>query len=281
MLDYHVHPNFSIDAKGSVDEFCDAAVGKGLRHICFTTHVDTDPFRNDGVVRVGKDEIPTTKNTWLGPYVETINEAAQIYQEKGLEVRLGVEVDYYSGFESNLPQEFHTFDWDYVLGATHLLEHKALSLEDEATGIFSKYKVDELGELYYGKLVDCIKSGFFDAIAHIDIYRRYGELFYGEEVRTLWKQYVSEIASAMYKANVGFEINTSSFRTGLDDTMPTKEFIQCLHDEGVEIVIVGSDAHSPEYVGYRIDAALRILRDCGFEAVTIFRQREPFQIQVI
>ncbi|MGM0687635.1 MAG: hypothetical protein ACQET3_11745, partial [Promethearchaeati archaeon] len=124
------------------------------------------------------------------------------------------------------------------------------------------------------------RSGFFDAIAHIDIYRRYGERFYGEEVRTLWKQYVSEIASTMYKANVGFEINTSSFRTGLDDTMPTKEFIQCLHDEGVEIVIVGSDAHLPQHVGYEIHKALKILRESGYETVSIFRRRRPVAIEL-
>ena len=41
--DYHVHPDFSFDAKGTIDEFCETAIKKGLTEICFTTHYDTDP----------------------------------------------------------------------------------------------------------------------------------------------------------------------------------------------------------------------------------------------
>ena len=41
--DYHVHPDFSIDAKGSLREYCDRAIELGLSEIIFTTHVDSSP----------------------------------------------------------------------------------------------------------------------------------------------------------------------------------------------------------------------------------------------
>jgi len=54
LVDYHVHPDYSLDATGSVQEHCRRAVELGLAEICFTTHFDADPAfaREDGWVRV-------------------------------------------------------------------------------------------------------------------------------------------------------------------------------------------------------------------------------------
>jgi len=280
MLDYHIHPNFSIDAEGTVESFCEAAIEKELQIICFTTHVDTDPVRKDGVVRVENNEIPTTDSAWLRPYATAIRDVARFYEDRELEVRLGVEVDYYPGFQENLPKGFDEVDWDYVLGAVHLLEHKAISLEDEADILFQRYSLDELADLYYRTLVECAESGFFDVIAHIDIYRRYGGDFYDEEIGSIWKSHISELAKAMCNQDIGFEVNTSPFRTGLTETMPTRDMIECLHKEGVDIVTVGSDAHSPQHVGHEISTAFDILKDIGYEEVKIFRKRKPIGIAI-
>lgn len=280
MLDYHIHPNFSIDAEGTVESFCEAAIEKGLRHICFTTHVDTDPYRKEGMVKVGEKKIPTTEDTWIQPYVAAIRDAARSYEHRDLEVCLGVEVDYYPGFHGHLPKSFFRVDWDYVLGAVHLLEHKAISLEEEAVDLFQNHSINELANVYYRTLVKCIESGYFDAVAHIDIYRRYGGNFYDEDIRSIWKNHVSELANAMRNEGVGFEINTSSLRTGLSETMPVRDMVAHLHEEGIDIVTVGSDAHTPRHVGYEVFTALEMLKEIGYEEVTLFRKRKPVGIEI-
>ena len=52
LTDAHVHPDFSIDAKGTVTEYCDRALEIGLSEIIFATHVDTDPLFPDENVMV-------------------------------------------------------------------------------------------------------------------------------------------------------------------------------------------------------------------------------------
>jgi histidinol-phosphatase (PHP family) len=41
MFDYHIHPNYSIDAEGEVEDFCKAALNAGLKEIAFTESLRT------------------------------------------------------------------------------------------------------------------------------------------------------------------------------------------------------------------------------------------------
>ena len=99
MYDYHIHPDFSFDAEGSIEEFCECALEKGLREICFTTHLDSDSKRNDCFVRVDGKKVSVFENIWLIEYEKRIMEAKEKYGTKGLNVLLGVEVDYFEGVE--------------------------------------------------------------------------------------------------------------------------------------------------------------------------------------
>ena len=47
LSDYHVHPDCSLDATGTIDQYCQRALEMGLEEICFTTHYDMDPVRRD------------------------------------------------------------------------------------------------------------------------------------------------------------------------------------------------------------------------------------------
>ena len=52
--DFHCHCDFSVDAVGSVDDYCRAALKRGLAEICFTTHYDTNYAINysDNYIRI-------------------------------------------------------------------------------------------------------------------------------------------------------------------------------------------------------------------------------------
>ena len=281
MIDYHIHPNYSIDAEGSIDEFCKVALEREFREICFTTHLDTDAVRNDAYVIVRGKRVDARSSSWLEDYENSVRIAGDQYRNEGLEVRLGVEVDYYPGVMDNLPETFHDTKFDLVMGSAHLVDHLAISVKEESHEFFSKHNMEQMGNIYFSLLMDCVESGLFDILGHLDLYRRYGEEFYGGEIRSLWKAHVSDLASGMKRFNVGFEVNTSSLRKGMDESMPDASLVAALRKEGIETVTVGSDAHRPRDVGQGIEIALKVIKECGFDSPVSFdkRRASPFVVQ--
>ncbi|MGY5865571.1 MAG: histidinol-phosphatase [Candidatus Thorarchaeota archaeon] len=275
MFDYHIHPNYSIDAEGNVEEFCQSALSAGLKEIAFTTHLDTDRVADDCYVNVKGKRVDISSSVWFEDYEATIRSAGEKFEESGLEVLLGVEVDCFPGIETSLPERFFSTDFDLILGSVHLIDHIAISASDRAEEALRRYSLKELGEKYFSIMLDSIDLGLFDVLAHIDLYRRFGESFYGDTIHDLWKPYISDLATKMKRKGVGFEINTSSLRRGMNQPMPEERIVHALRKEGVETVTVGSDAHTPSDVGKGIEKALQIVRQAEFEGPSTFRKRKP------
>ncbi len=275
MFDYHIHPNYSIDAEGEVEEFCRAALNAGLKEIAFTTHLDTDRVTEDCYVNVKGKSVDVSSSEWFEDYELTIRNAGDHFSDSGLQILLGIEVDCFPNVETALPERFFSTDFDIILGSVHLIDHIAISAGDRAEEVFRKCSIEDLGEMYFSIMLDSIDLGIFDILAHIDLYRRYGESFYGDAIHDLWKPHLKELASKMKRRRVGFEINTSSLRRGMTEPMPEERIIHALKLEGVETVTVGSDAHTPNEVGKGINEALDIIERTGFQGPSIFRNRRP------
>ncbi len=273
MFDYHVHPNYSIDAEGSIEEFCEIALEKGLEEIAFTTHLDTDNAGDDCYVNVKGKRVDTRSSEWLEHYEDSIRSADDEYKERGLRVRLGVEVDYIQNIDGSLPESFYSTDFDIILGSVHLIDHIAISAKGRAENAFKKYSMEDLGEKYYTQIMEAVESDLFDILAHLDLYRRYGQTFYGDGIREIWKPYIDELAKMMNRYNVGFEVNTSPLRKQQSQPMPEVNIINALKDRGVSIVTTGSDAHRPQDVGADIKRAIQLLRESGFSKISQFKKR--------
>ena len=281
MFDYHIHPNYSIDAEGSIEEFCEAALKKGLKEIAFTTHLDTDIIADDCYVNVRGKRVSTRSSLWLEDYEASIRAADDRYKEQGLRVRLGVEVDYIDEIDGALPENFHSTDFDIILGSVHLIDHIAISASERADEAFKKYTLEEIGSKYYSDLQDAIESDLFDIVAHIDLYRRHGLKYYGEGVREIWRPYIVDLTKAMRRHNVGFEINTSPLRRDQRQPMPEEQIIRELQRQGISLVTVGSDAHTPTDVGANIKDAYELLRACGFSEVSRFEKRRALTQSIL
>ena len=281
MFDYHVHPNYSIDAEGSIEEFCEMALERGLQEIAFTTHLDTDNHGDDCFVNVKGKRVETRSSIWLEDYEASIRSADDEYKEKGLRVRLGVEVDFIQDIDGSLPERFHSTDFDIILGSVHLIDHIAISAEGRAENAFKKYSMDELGDKYYTHIMEAVESDLFDILAHIDLYRRYGQTFYGDGIREIWKPHISDLADMMKRHNVGFEVNTSPLRKGQTQPMPEVDIIKALKDRGVNIVTTGSDAHRPQDIGTGIESATQLLRESGFSNISQFEKRTAHEQSIL
>ncbi|MHA3962084.1 MAG: histidinol-phosphatase HisJ family protein [Candidatus Thorarchaeota archaeon SMTZ1-45] len=274
MFDYHIHPNYSIDAEGEVDEFCQVALDIGLKEIAFTTHMDTDRVAEDCYVNVRGKRVDVGSSFWFEDYESTIRTAGDHYKDLGLQVILGVEVDCYPGVQDALPDKFYSTDFDLIIGSVHLIDHIAISANGRANEAFRKFSVEELGERYYTILIDSMDLEIFDILAHIDLYRRFGEIFYGNKIHEIWKPHLEGLSKKMLSKNVGFEVNTSPLRKGMQQPMPEERIIKALRRAGIDTVTVGSDAHFPADIGKGIKTALDMIKESGFEGLSVYRRRK-------
>jgi histidinol-phosphatase (PHP family) len=281
MFDYHVHPDYSIDAEGCVEEHCKAALQKGISEIAFTTHLDTDTSTEDCYVMVNGKGMDTLSGEWLEDYEASVRVAGDKYEEFGLKVLLGVEVDYIPGVEGILPEQFYDTEFDIVLGSAHLVDHIAISAGNRASEAFKRYSMEELGDRYYSLIIEAINTGLFDIMSHLDLYRRFGQVYYGDGIRDVWMPYLRDLAWAMMRHKVGFEINTSPLRRGQGEPMPAESIIRALREEGIKTVTVGSDAHAPTDVGAGVETALHLLQKIGFRSITRFEHRRPVDYDIL
>ena len=131
---------------------------------------------------------------------------------------------------------------------------------------------EEMRIEYFRLLKKAIKTGLFDVIGHIDIFKKTLPETRFENLRPEWK----EVADLMVKHKTGFEINTGRGRI----TFPSEELITLLKKTGVETVTIGSDAHRTEQVGIGIEDAEEMLLKRGINRIYIFNKRKPIPINL-
>lgn len=262
LADYHVHPDFSFDARGTVDEYCQAALKKGLVEICFTSHFDTNPMLRDEekMIRIDGELMPFTVGK-LRHYAEMVRQAHEKYFPRGLAVKCGLEAGYYPGCESLLKEYFEAIEFDYRLGAIHEVGQIELCYEKSMDKYCPEMSVEELVGKYFELVAAACRSGYFDAIAHFDLYKRFGRKYYGDKTATVHRELIGPVFEAMVESETGLELNTSALRKGMDEYYPSMDIVNMARSAGVRIVAMGSDAHRPEEVGYDLEGAATIAHE--------------------
>lgn len=277
MTDYHIHPNFSIDASpATIKEYCHKALALNLAEICFCTHIELDPVRKakDNFVILNGKKHSVYKLNWLDNYFREITRVQNEFKGSGLKIKAGIEVGYCPGVEHYIEKIISNYPFDFVLGAIHCLNHIAISSKKESPYYFRNRSADTVREEYFTMLMEAVKTNFFDCIAHIDLYRRYGFHYLGSKANTIHRGAIEPIFKEMKKRGMGLEINTSSRRRGLKEFHPSEEILDLAIESGIKVFTVGSDAHSLDELGEGIDEALALLNEKNASNY-VFTQRKP------
>ncbi|MGI6575043.1 MAG: histidinol-phosphatase [bacterium] len=262
--DYHIHPNYSLDASPvSIKEYCYRAVELGLVDICFTTHLELDPVRQDidNYAVLNGEKIPVHNYAWLDNYFAEIAQAQEEFRADGLKVKAGIEIGYCREAEKDMEKIINNYPFDFVLGAIHCINHIAISSMQESPLYFQSRSLSQVRTDYFSILGELVASGLFDAIAHIDFYRRYGINQFGPEILTIHRGAIEPIFMEMARRKMGLEINSSSLRRGLKEFHPSREILALAAKSGVQIFTIGSDAHSLEQLGGYFDEAYALLEE--------------------
>jgi histidinol-phosphatase (PHP family) len=276
MIDYHVHSDFSQDAEGSVADYCRQARAIDLSEVCFTPHFEIDPVRKtlDDRVRLNDRWVPMLSD-WTDAYIHDVEEARREFAP--LKVKLGVEVGYDPSIEKELADWLRRYPFDYVLGSIHCIDHIAITAHDENDFYYAKADAQGATEGYFDLLNRAIESGLFDAIGHIDVFKKYSLEKFGNELVERAKPYWPGVFKRILRhPPLTIEINTSGLRQAPQETYPSEAILRIARNAGLARVTIGSDGHRLKHLGFGLETGYAIAQGLGLR-IARFERRRPIE----
>jgi histidinol-phosphatase (PHP family) len=260
LYESHSHTPLCKHAKGLPIEYGLAALRAGLAGITITCH-NPMPDGFSAAVRMEMDQ-------WE-EYQRIVAEATDHWRGR-VDVRLGLEADYFPGYEGWLEKQIASAPLSYVLGSVHpqIPEYRSkFAFEDP---------VDNQRN-YFRLLADAAETGLFDCLSHPDLIKN--------ETAADWDpgRITDAIADSLDRiAAVGtaMELNTSGRLKRIAEMNPHPEMLRMMRQRDIPVVI-GADAHVPQRVGEGYAMALETLHQTGYEEVSYFvdRQRKTVPIE--
>ena len=119
-------------------------------------------------------------------------------------------------------------------------------------------------------------------LGHINLVDRYQHLYMpGEPLNPPEvMEIIREVLKIVIYDGKGIEFNTSAFRYRTPVTLPTTEILKMYKELGGEIITLGSDAHTPEYIALNFREAADLIGTLGFRYVCSFNEMQPDFIKV-
>lgn len=270
LADYHVHTQFSDDSVYPMEDVVKDAVGLGLEEICITDHVDYG-------VKVDWDsgqEIRCRRGNPLANvdyprYMAKIEEMRRKYGGQ-IAIKLGMEF----GVQTHTVPQFQTlfcrYPFDFVILSIHQVEDREFWMQEFQEGRTQQ----EYNRRYYEEMLSVVRAyKDYSVLGHLDLIKRYDKagIYPFEEVKSI----VAEILKTAIADGKGLEVNTSSHRYGLTESMPSVDLLRLYRELGGSIVTIGSDSHAPAHLGTHIEEAKRLLKDLGFESFCTYQRMQP------
>lgn len=257
LVDYHMHTTFS-DGKDTYPAYLEVARRKDLAEIGFTDHITMAPV--DWCVK--EIDYPVMK--------ENLKSLCNDFSED-VQVRFGIEVDYFPGKEKELRELIAYFPADYVIGSVHFIGNWNF---DTDQSFYGKWSNDELYKMYFELIQQAAKSGLFDVIGHIDLIKKF-RCWPESDQTPLYEQTLKVIK----EADVVIELNTSGLDRPCMDFFPNKKILEIASRYGIPITL-GSDAHHPEQVARHFEKAIELMKELGYTKISRFRNRVRSEIKI-
>ena len=242
-VNYHTHTVRCGHAKGTEEEYVQAAIAGGVEILGISEH-------STFLMYPDATEKPHLSREMLPQYVAAVKEAAERH-EKEIEVHVGIEAEYY-------PETFPEFcsilrdqGVEYLLLGQHFL--------DSPLGQRTRNEIydPKILEHYCNQIIEGMQTGAFTYVAHPDCI-----LFLGE--RKLLKEQLRRICREAKSCQLPLEINLLGIHR--QKHYPCKEFFELLAEEG-NPVILGADAHQPgRFLNFEAEEkAYRLVKEYGLE----------------
>ena len=259
MYETHSHTPLCKHACGEPEFYAEAASNIGLNGIIVTCH-NPMPDGYAPHVRMGIDEFER--------YLETVARAHAEWAGR-VDVRLGLECDYFPGFERWLESQIRAAPYDYLLGSVH-------PQTNEFRAAFWTGDSLAFQKRYFLMLSEAAETGWFDCLAHPDLVKN--------EIPDKWRPYLvmNDIRRALDRiaaTGIAMELNTSGLNKNIPEMNPFPDMLREMKVRDIPVVI-GSDAHVPERVGDGFSQAIDILDSIGYSHVCYFLERQRHDLSI-
>ena len=258
MFDMHTHTNYSDDSHSEMEDLIIHGLEKGLSGIAITDHYDPDypagPY----------SFIPDFPS-----YHRDLLHCSKLYKDRIL-VMKGLEAGIQNGeIPVKLKEAVSSFPYDFVIGSFHTCFGRDLYQD-----YFLGKDIENAYHDFYKYMMECLlEFDDFDVLGHINVADRYAPYIPDE---ALFLDDIEEILTLLINKGKGMEINTSCFKYKLEGvTIPTERVLKLYRKKGGEILTTGSDSHTLEGVGFKLDWALEFAKNAGFKYTAHYINRKP------
>lgn len=258
MFDYHIHSEWSFDAKDGIQDIAEKALRAGLHEICFTEHIE--PYNTYGLDWDGFIDFDA--------YSDEIDRVRSLFP--GLSIRRGLELGLEESARPAILRYISGKSLDFLIASQHFIQGYDPYFPEYFMGKTKK----ESEETYLHCLLNCLTG--------VDSYCVVGHIGYVSKNAPyhsplVWRDYpdlLDEILQKIIHLGRGIEINTSSYGV-YNEPMPTAGIIRRFLELGGEIITTGSDAHGKDRAGDHCGDALELLRSLGAKYVCTFENLKP------
>ena len=254
--DFHNHV-----VRSSALQMAQAAQERRIRVLGLSEHV----------FQINEARAPLTHMELEGPtlpFQEYIHTVQNVGQQTGVEVRLGLEVDFIPEKNDAIQASLQNYPWDFLIGSVHQVDGKLFERDNNLT----REQGEAMWRRYLHLLRAAVQSGFFSLISH-PVRMRSRNPYLPPHLDDEYQQ----LAALATQKNIALELNGYDTLT-YPDMVHLLAKVCALHNTPIS---VGSDAHNPKQVAQAHKQTLDILREVGISKVRIWKQRVPEEYTVI
>jgi len=267
LTDYHTHTFRCGHATGTLRDYVESAISKGIDEIGLTDHLFLyfeHPEKRDTRWAMPEE--------WYGTHYAEMLEVRNEYRDR-INVRVSVEADYVRGSEQALRKTLSSYAFDFVLGSVHFMDDWLIDDPDQA----HRYSLEDVSSIYrryYERLREAVELGEFDLLAHFDLPKKFGFLPEGDLTSL-----VGETLDAVRDHDIAIEVSTAGLRKPVGEIYPSLAILREMRIREIPIAL-SSDAHDPHDVGAGYDQSVPFVRAAGYESVVVFDQRERREVRL-
>ncbi|MFW6244880.1 MAG: histidinol-phosphatase [Fibrobacterota bacterium] len=270
--DYHVHTSYCGHAEGSITQYVESAICKGIKEIGFADHLGRY-YLNRNQRR--KHWSWGMKDEDIEKYFNEVSLVRDTYKDQ-ISIKIGLEIDYIEGAEEKAEEILKSLPFDFALASIHCLprfgwRHIGQITEIDPALIYTEYFKAARAAL------DC---GLFQSLAHLDFIWRYIPIP-SKKMDTLFSEIEQTVNSAAMSPTA-LEINTNAYTwSKIHDPQqdPFDFLLDRIAAEGKEVT-VGSDAHSPVDVGNHFEEIGKLLNSKEIRTFMSFERFKTFPVRL-
>jgi histidinol-phosphatase (PHP family) len=257
--DSHMHTPLCKHARGEPEAYAETAVQRGLKGIIFTCH---SPMPEGWWPQVRMDLAQ------LDEYLAMVDRAARAYAGR-LDIRVGMEMDFFPGFEWWVESLNERCEFHHVLGSVHFFgaDYRAK---------FWKGDVPTFQKQYFTHIAESAETGLFDTLAHPDLVKNMQPEQYDFERIA---EHLGTCLDRIAATGVAMELNTSGRHKAVPEFNPGPAMLTMMRERNIPVVL-GSDSHVPHRVGEGFEDALDALESAGYSKVSHFLARKRIDLSI-